>query len=104
MAYYFYKIKNYDTTKVEKLYNVDIDGLTFDNPEVYHINEVGDVIVVAHNKAEAITTWLNYIAEEDDLIPDYSGCEIGPTWEEVMEEYFENTHPDDLPFSKGVII
>lgn len=100
MAYYFYKISNYNTEleKVEKLYNCANDGLTFTEPQVEYKNEVGDFIIVARNKKEAIDTFIQFIYEDSEDYEQYPECSIEPTWEEEMEEYFKNAHPDDLPY------
>ena len=99
MAYYFYEIKNYNTESIRKLYNCEDDGLVFTEPQVETVGLAGDFIIVARNKNEAISTFLQYIYEEDGIEPDYSGTPLPETtWEEQMEEYFENAHPDDLPY------
>ena len=101
MAYYFYKITNYDITTVQKLYNCTDDGLVFTEPQVEHITEVGDFIIAARNKKEALQTFLQYIYEEEEEFEDYEEYpeySLESSWEEQMEEYFENAHPDDLPY------
>lgn len=101
MAYYFYKISNYNTEeeKVEKLYNCADDGLTFTEPQVEHENEVGDFIIVARNKQEAINTFIKFLYDEymEEYYENYDGL-FEPSWEEEMEEYLKNAHPDDLPY------
>lgn len=103
MAYYFYRVSLKELFsseyKVERLYNVEIDGLHFDEPEVYHKHGLDDYTVVARNKQEALDTVTKYIYEEElEDFEQYPECSLEPTWEEEMEEYFENAHPDDFPY------
>ena len=112
MAYYFYRVslkKLFGSEyNIKRLYNVEIDGLHYDEPEVYYKHGLEDYTVVAKNKAEALDVVTKYIYEEElewkeEMEKDfkngqYPECSLEPTWEEEMEEYFENAHPDDLPY------
>ena len=93
---------------IERLYNVEIDGLHFDKPEVYREEGLDDYTVVAQNKQEALDTVTKYIYEEKLEWEEemehyfkngqYPECSLEPTWEEEMEEYFEKASSDDLAY------
>lgn len=82
MAFYFYKVKGFNSEAIERLYNCADDGLLFDKPEIYHIDEVGDYTIAARNKEEALKIFIDdaYANSEDyscdiDLEEDYDGWE-----------------------------
>ena len=112
MAYSFYRVSLKELYGqeyyIERLYNVEIDGLHFDKPEVYREEGLDDYTVVAQNKQEALDTVTKYIYEEKLEWEEemehyfkngqYPECSLEPTWEEEMEEYFEKASSDDLAY------
>ena len=108
MAYSFYKVSMLPKLfnpkpKVERLYNVEIDGLHFDEPEVYHKDSLYDYTVVARNKQEALDITTKYIYEEElesEIDNNLDECDVLSVIfkDDEFLHYFDEAHPDDLPY------
>lgn len=107
MAYYFYRVSLKELFgseyNIERLYNVEIDGLHYGEPEMYHKNGLYDYTVVARNKQEALDITTKYIYKEElesEIDDNLDECDVLSAIFEDDEflHYFDETYPDDLPY------